>query len=438
MTAKNIQEKSPENLPTELNWEMTKEKCDDRPLRICLLSYRSNPHCGGQGVYVKNLSRALCGLGHEVEVVSGPPLPMLDNGARLSCLQSLDLYNPAALFRTPSLKELADPVNLMEWLGVSTMGFPEPFTFGVRAWQYLKNRFGRYDIVHDNQSLSYGVWAIKTRIPAIATIHHPITVDRDIAVQSVRSLWKKLKHRRWYSFIGMQIRVARKFSHIITVSECTRADISREFGIPAGRFRVVPNGIDTGIFHPVPEIQREKNRIIVTNSADMPLKGLYYLLQAVAELVKTRDIRLVIIGTPKKDGGVVRLIRDLGIGAHVQFTGRISDEEFVHQYARASAAVVPSVYEGFGLPAGEAMACGVPVISTTGGALPEVVGDAGLLVPPADPAALTKAVTDLLDHPEKAAQLGQAGYDRVQRHFTWEQAARKTVNAYREAIRDYL
>ncbi len=418
---------------------MTAENKDnDKPLRICLLSYRSNPHCGGQGVYVKNLSKALCRLGHDVEVISGPPFPVLNNGVRLSCLQGLDLYNPDALFRIPSLKELADPVNMMEWIGVSTMGFPEPFTFGIRAYNYLRKRFDHYDIVHDNQSLSYGIWAVKARIPAIATIHHPITVDRDIAVKSVRSIWKKFKHRRWYSFIGMQIRVARKFSHIITVSECTRSDISREFGIPADRFRVVPNGIDTGIFHPVPEIRREKNRIIVTNSADMPLKGLYYLLQAVAEIVKIRDIRLIIVGTPKKDGGVVRLIRNLGIGNHVHFTGRISDEDFVRQYARAAMAVVPSVYEGFGLPAGEAMACGVPVISTTGGALPEVVGNAGLLVPPADPAALTNAVLDLLDHPEKAAELGRAGYERVQKHFTWEQAARKTVDAYREVIRDYL
>jgi glycosyltransferase involved in cell wall biosynthesis len=370
-----------------------------------------------------------------VEVVSGPPVPVLENGARLSYLPGLDLYNPDALFRTPSLAELRDPVNMVEWLGVSTMGFPEPFTFGLRAWQYLKKRFHQYDIVHDNQSLSYGVGAIQKNIPTVATIHHPITVDRDIAVRSVRSLWKKFKHLRWYSFIPMQIRVARTLPRIITVSECTRSDISREFAISPRRFRVVPNGIDTGIFYPVPEIEREKDRVIVTNSADMPLKGLYYLLQSVAELANIRPIRLFVVGSPKENGGIVRLIRKLGIGAHIRFTGRISNAEFVRQYAKAALAVVPSVYEGFGLPAGEAMACGVPLISTTGGALPEVVGDAGLLVPPADPAALTQALRDLLDHPEKAAALGRAGYDRVQKHFTWEQAALKTAAVYREVIR---
>lgn len=408
-----------------------------RPLRICLLSYRSNPHCGGQGVYVRNLSRALHGLGHEVEVVAGPPDPMVDPHIPVYKPPCLDLYNPEALFRVPGLAELSHPVNLLEWLGVITMGFPEPFTFGLRAFSYLQHRFDRYDIVHDNQSLSYGVWAISRRVPVIATIHHPITVDRQIAIRSVRSPWKKLKHWRWYSFIGMQKQVARHLAHLLTVSRFTRADISRSFGIPPERFAVVPNGINTELFYPIPEIAREKNRIMVTNSADMPLKGLYYLLQAVEKLSRTHDVRLTVIGTPKKNGGVVKLIRRLGIGERITFTGRVSDGEFVRLYARASLAVVPSVYEGFGLPVGEAMACGVPVISTTGGALPEVAGNAALMVPPADPDALARAMRRLLDHPEYARELGHAGYQRVQAHFTWEKAAQKTVQAYREAICDH-
>lgn len=409
----------------------------EKPLKICLLSYRSNPHCGGQGVYINNLSKALHNLGHQVDVVSGPPVPVLNNGIPLFYLPGLDLYNPEDLFRTPSVSELLDPINLMEWIGVSSMGFPEPFTFGIRAYQFLKNKFNSYDIVHDNQSLSYGLWAIKRNVPSIATIHHPITVDRDLEIQSVRSLWKKFKYWRWYSFIGMQKRVARKFSQIITVSECTKQDISKEFAIPLENFRVVPNGINTDLFYPLPGFQREPGRIIVTNSADTPLKGLYYLLQAVSDIVKKQKVKLVVIGTPKENGGIVKLIRKLGIGNYISFTGRISDTEFVMQYARASMAVIPSVYEGFGLPAGEAMACGVPVISTTGGALPEVVGDAGITVEPAAPGALARAISTLLDSPELAMQLGKAGYERVQKHFTWESAAKKTVEAYREAIRDY-
>ncbi len=409
----------------------------EKRLRIGMISYRSNPHCGGQGVYVRNLSREMSRLGHAVEVIAGPPDPLLDKDVKLTMLPCLDLYNPNDLFRIPTLPELVDPINLLEWLGVATMGFPEPMTFGMRALRYLRDRFHQYDIIHDNQSLSYGIWAISKFVPTIATIHHPITVDRDIDIKSVRSPFKKLKHLRWYSFIGMQKRIATKLGRIITVSECARADIRRDFNIPEERFNIVPNGINTDVFYPIPEIKREPGRLIVTNSADTPLKGLYYLLKAVAIVSRTHPIRLIVIGAPKKDSGIVKLITRLGIGKHVRFTGRIDDREFVRQYARASMAVVPSVYEGFGLPAGEAMACGVPVISTTGGALPEVVGDAGLLVPPADEEALARAILCLMENPEHAAELGRAGYRRVQENFTWRRAAEKTIAAYQEVMGDY-
>ena len=404
------------------------------PLNICLLSYRSNPHCGGQGVYLKNISRALKDLGHAVEVVSGPPDPQLDADIPLHHLKGLDLYDPQDPFRVPSLGELSDPINLMEWLGVSTMGFPEPFTFGLRAYLYLKSRLRTFDIVHDNQSLSYGIWAMNKLVPTIATIHHPITVDRKIAIRSVSSPLKKLKEWRWHSFIGMQKRVSRTLPGIITVSKSAQKDISRDFRIPAEKFSIVPNGINTKLFYPIDHIQREKNRLIVTNSADTPLKGLFFLFQAVAELEKIQDISVTVVGEPKKDGDMVKLIQKLGIGHQINFTGRIDHHEFVRQYARAAVAVVPSVYEGFGLPAGEAMACGVPVISTTGGALPEVVGDAGVLVQPANSSALAGAILELLNNPLRAEALGMAGYRRVQKHFTWEKAAEKTVAAYREVI----
>jgi glycosyltransferase involved in cell wall biosynthesis len=407
------------------------------PLRICLLSYRSNPHSGGQGVYLKNLSRGLKDLGHSVNVVSGPPDPLLDEDIPMVQLPCLDLYNPEDPFRLPSIKELSDPINLVEWLGVSTMGFPEPFTFGVRAYQFLKPRWHTYDIIHDNQSLSYGIWAINKFVPTVATIHHPITIDRAVAIRTVSAGWKKMKHLRWFSFIGMQKRVSRSLSHIITVSKCARDDICNDFKVPAERFRIVPNGINTEKFFPIPEIPRETNRFIVTNSADIPLKGLYYLLQAIAEVARTQPIKLTVVGSPKKNGGIVNLVRKLGIGNLITFTGRIDDHQFVREYAKSTAAIVPSVYEGFGLPAGEAMACAVPVISTTGGALPEVVGKAGILVPPADYQALANAIQTLLAHPEMAKDLGHAGYQRVQEHFTWQKAAEKTVAAYREAIRDH-
>ncbi|VEN72707.1 Glycosyl transferase family 1 [Candidatus Desulfarcum epimagneticum] len=409
----------------------------DRPLKICLVSYRSNPHCGGQGVYLKNLSRALKRLGHHVEALSGPPDPMLDPDVPVHRPDCLDLYNPEDLFRVPFPGELADPVNLLEWMGVSTMGFPEPFTFGLRAYRFLRKNPGRYDIIHDNQSLSYGIWALSRLVPVIATIHHPITVDRRIAFQNAGSFIEKMQALRWFSFLGMQKTVSRRLLRIITVSKASARDIGRDFDIPRDRFEIVPNGIDTRLFKPVPGVVREKNRLIVTTSSDTPLKGLEHLLKALWVVSKIKKVRLVVIGTPKKDGDILKLIRRLEIGERVRFTGRVSDRELVRHYARASVAVTPSVYEGFGLPAGEAMACGVPVISTTGGALPEVVGDAGVLVPPSDFRALARGVLDLLNHPHRAAELGRAGFERVQARFTWEKAAEKTVAAHRKAIRDF-
>lgn len=250
----------------------------------------------------------------------------------------------------------------------------------------------------------------------------------------MKPLWRKLKVRWWYSFLGMQVRVSRKLSHIITVSEASKVDIGRAFSIPADRFRVVANGINTDIFHPLPEVKRLENRIMVTNSADTPLKGLRFLIEAVSSIRRTRDVQLTVIGAPKTDGVIDKLVTSLNAHDYITFTGRIEDDEFARYYALTTIAVVPSIYEGFGLPAGEAMACKVPVISTTGGALPEVVGDAGVLVPPGDARALERAIIDLLDNPDKRTRLAEAGYDRVRKNFTWLNTAKQVVEVYREAI----
>ena len=407
-----------------------------KALRICLLSYRSNPHCGGQGVYIKNLSRALSDLGHKVEVLAGNPPPDLDDDVKLTMIPGLDLYNPDNLNKTPSLKKLTKPVNFIEWLINATNGYPEPFIYGIKAYHYLKNRFSEFDVIHDNQSLSYGVLAISRHVPVVATIHHPMTRDRDIAVKSTRSLLKKARNMRWYSFISMQQFTARKLPHIITVSDCSKQDIIKDYSIPEDKISVIPNGINTDQFYPLENIERDKNRLIVTNSADGPLKGLFYLLHAVHAVSLKREVFLTVIGTPKKGGIVARLVRDLNMENIVEFTGRISNEEFRQRYAKATAAVIPSLYEGFGLPVGEAMASRVPVICTTGGALPEVAGDAALLVPPGDIEALAGAINILLDNPDKAEKLGDAGYKRVLEAFSWKTAAEMTVEKYLSVIRE--
>lgn len=411
---------------------------DVSSLRICLMTYRGNPGSGGQGVYVKYLSGALRELGHEVDVLSGPPYPELPEGVRLHKLPGLDLYNPEHLFKPARGRDLLYPLNMLEFLIMSSGGFPEPFTFGVRARRHLLKNRNRYDVVHDNQGLFYGLVDIsKGGFPLVATIHHPITVDRSLELGEATGFLKKMKVRRWYSFLKMQKRVVGKLPYIITVSQASRNDIGNDFKIPHERFRVVPNGINTDNFYPLPDVKRAGNLLITTNSADTPLKGLKYLLESVAEIRKTRDIRLVVIGKPKKGGAVERLAQQLALGDAVHFTGRIAAEEFPRYYAEATIAVIPSLYEGFGMPAGEAMACGTPVISTTGGALPEVVGDAGILVPPGDAGALRDAIILLLDNPELRLKLGEAGLARVNASLTWRHAAEKTVAVYREAIDAY-
>lgn len=406
-----------------------------RPLKICLLTYRGNPASGGQGVYVKHLSKALVDLGHDVEVLSGPPYPNLDARVKLHQLPGLDLYNPDHLFKVRKISDLTHPLNMYEFLSMCSGSFPEPYTFGIRAYRFLLRNRTRYDIVHDNQGLSYGIGMIAQRgIPTIATIHHPITVDREEEFKAAKNIFQKLKIRRWYSFIRMQKRVAGRLSHIITVSESAKKDIAREFSIDPTRFHVIPNGVNMEHFYYVPNDNRPGNSLIVTNSADTPLKGLRYLLEAVSLVRAKRPVKLTVIGEPKRNGIIKELIEKLGIGDIVRFTGRIKNEDFAEYYADATIAVVPSLYEGFGIPAAEAMACGVPLVSTSGGALPEVVGDAGMVVPPADSYALAHAITYLLDNPAERNKFAQAGLRRVNSIFNWLRAAQEVVDVYREAI----
>ena len=300
-----------------------KKKYSD-PLKICLLTYRGNPTCGGQGVYIKYLSRALRDLGHQVDVISGPPYPEPVEHVRLHKMPGLDLYNPDHLFRPGKYRDLVSPVNQLEFLSMCLGGFPEPWTFGMRVYKYLRSARPAYDIVHDNQCLAYGLLGLpRIGYPTVATVHHPITVDRDAEIEAAPTFLKKLKVRRWYAFLGMQKKVSRRLPRIITVSECSRKDISRDFGISINNFRVVPNGINTDYFYPLPGVKRPDNQLLVTNSADTPLKGLRYLLEAVASILKKREIRLTVIGAPKKEGVIERLARELRLNGAVRFTGRI-------------------------------------------------------------------------------------------------------------------
>jgi glycosyltransferase involved in cell wall biosynthesis len=414
-----------------------------RPLRIALLSYRSKPHCGGQGVYVRALSRELVALGHAVEVLSGPPYPDLDvapggRGPVLTRVPSLDLYREPDPFRLPRLREFRSPVDVLEFLLMCTAAFPEPLTFSLRAARLLRGRQGEFDVVHDNQTLGSGLLRLqRAGFPVVATVHHPITEDRrqDLAVARGR---RRISTRRWYAFLRMQRRVVRRLPAVLTVSQSSATDIVRDFGVPPDRLTVVPVGVETDVFRP-PSAPRVPGRIVATASADVPLKGLVPLLEAVAKLRTERDVELVVVGRPRPGGAAASAIERLGLADEVRFVHGVSEPALVDLFGSAQVAVVPSLYEGFSLPAVEAMACATPLVATTAGALPEVVGPDGvsaLHVPPGDPEALAAAVGRLLDDPELAARLGGAGRARVVERFTWRAVAAATVAWYRRALRE--
>ena len=408
-------------------------------LRICLLSYRGNPRSGGQGIYVRLLSKALLELGHRVDVWSGQPYPELVSGISLTRVPSLDLWNEDALMRMPSFSELTDPINLSEWVQSKTGTFAEPLTFTQRvARKFRRQAKLPYDVIHDNQSLGPGLLELRARVPVVATVHHPITVDRRIAYQASQDAVQRFGLMRWYSFLGKQTRVARQLDRILTVSEASRRDIAHEYEVPQYRMRVVGNGINLDVFHPLEGIERANNRLITTLSADAPLKGFRYLAEALHEVRKRRnDVTLTVIGKPGVNTETEELLERLGLTRAVRFTGFVEDHDIARHYAESTIAVVPSLYEGFGFPAGEAMACQVPVVSTRGGALPEVIGEdgaCGTLVPPRDSLALARAIESLLAQPERRAAMGVAGRARVLSQFTWQRAAERTVAAYREVI----
>ena len=404
------------------------------PLRIALLGYRSNPFSGGQGVYLKNLSCALTAAGHRVDVISGEPYPELDESVNLIKIPGLNLFAEENHLTALRPRHLRSATDTFEWWSMATGGFPEPYTFGQRVARHLKAGHG-YDIIHDNQSLSRGMLSVQRHSPVLTTIHHPITWDRDIALAHAPDWKTRLLIRRWHHFLKMQSRVAGELQHIVTVSERSRQDICQAFSIDPQRVHVIHNGIDTDTFRPEPGIARNPWQLITTASADQPLKGTQHLIPAFASLLdRFEKLRLVFIGKPKPGGDTEQLIKRHGVADRIRFVHGISADEIRYLYAGSAVAIVPSEYEGFGLPAGEAMACGVPLVSTSGGALPEVVGDAGKLVPVGDPSALTAAIAELLEDQTRAEVQGRAGRVRMEEKFSWDRAAEQMTDLYRRIM----
>ena len=406
------------------------------PLRIAYLTYRGKPHVGGQGVYTRHLTKALADLGHHVEVFGGQPYPVLDPRIALHKMPSLDIFNDQYPGRFPAYWEIKDWPSFVETAQFLKGTFGEPRAFSIRAHRALKERVNDFDLVHDNQCLGYGILKIEKLIPTIVTLHHPITKDRKLEMEHTATWWKREGIRRWYSFVNMQGKVASKMPRVVVVSENSIADIHTDMKVSLDRMRLVPVGVDPDLFAPIAHVQRKPGHLITTASADVALKGLSYLLEALAVLRTERDIHLTIIGRPR-EGANADLITKLGLSDCITHVSGVTDERIVELYAEAELAVVPSLYEGFSLPAIEAMATGTCLVATTGGALPEVTGtdnDTVLSCAPGDAIGLAAAIRRGLDNAELRNRIGAAGRQRVVERWSWRHCASLTVDQYREVL----
>ncbi len=412
------------------------DRLREGPLRLAYLTYRGKPHVGGQGVYTRHLTKALADLGHHVEVYGGQPYPVLDPRVELHQLPSLDIFNDQFPGRFPAYWELNNWPNALEALYFLKGTFAEPLTFSLRAYRALQDRVNDFDLVHDNQCLGKHILSIEKIIPTIVTLHHPITKDRKLEMEHTKNYWKRRGISRWYSFVKMQGKVASRLPRIVVVSENSIADIHTDMKVSLDRMRLVPVGVDPDLFKPIPSVARKPHHLITTASADVALKGLAYLLEAVAKLRTERDIHLTIIGKPRA-GASADLITSLGLSDCITYVSGVSDERIVELYAESTLAVVPSLYEGFSLPSIEAMSTGICLVATTGGALPEVTGrdgDTVLSCPPGDADALAAALRRGLDDEQLRAKIGAAGRTRVVERWSWRHCASLTVDQYREVL----
>ena len=399
-------------------------------LNIAISSYRSAPFGGGQGIFVYELSKALQALGHKVDIISGPPYPSLEPGVNLIKSPGLDLFSTFVfrerliLFKNKKNKSLDD---WFEFFSALMGGFPEIKTFGNRLKVLLKD--SPYDIVLDNQSLSYGILQIQNNIPVIEIVHHPITKDYKYDIQFSKGIIQKLSKWRWFSFLRMQKKVAPQINVISTPSLNSKNDIEKDFNVIKENIFVIPNGIDHIKFSPKNHIERIPGQLITTASADVPLKGLDFTLQAISQLKKDYPtIRLIVIGAPRPGGHTERLIQKLNIEANIVYKTNLTKEEIAMEYAHSNIAIVSSLYEGFGFPVGEAMACSIPLIATNVASIPEITSTYAELIPERDSKSIECAIRNILLDPFKYQTRANEGRKHIINNFDWEKIAQSYEN----------
>ncbi len=401
-------------------------------LNIAISSYRSAPFGGGQGIFIYELSKALQALGHNVDIISGPPYPSLEPEINLIKSPGLDLFSTfvfkdrISLFRNKKNKSLDD---WYEFFSALLGGFPEIKTFGGRLKELLCN--SKYDVLIDNQSISFGILEIQKNTPILEIIHHPITKDYKYDIEFSKGIIQKISKWRWFSFLKMQKKVAPKLKAISTPSLNSKNDIVKDFNVSEEKISVIPNGIDFEVFSPKDHISRIVGQIITTASADVPLKGLDFTLKAIAALIKDHPyLRLIIIGSPRAGGHTERLIQKLKIEANVVYKTNLTKEEIAIEYAHSNIAIVSSLYEGFGFPVGEAMACSIPLIATDVASIPEITSSFAELIPACDSKSIENSIRDILSNPSEYQSRADEGRKHIIDNFDWK----KIAQSYEELI----
>lgn len=405
-------------------------------MKILMLTYRGNPFCGGQGVYISFLAEELVRQGHQVHCISGPPYPLPMKGVTTHLVEGIQSAHPGVVY-PPQKAPLSafSPINFLEKCLAVLGRFPEMTTFSFRAFLKVRHLLAQehFDVILDNQTLGWGLLPMKLLgVPLVATIHHPLTIDRARGFDPPTSFSKQFWKMMFYP-IFMQRVVSKRMPHVVTVSEASAQSIREDFGVPSSKISVVYNGVNTDQFRPMPSVPRVPGRILFVGSIEDPNKGGIFLLRSMTHVQNNAHL-VIVTGNVTPDGWVYKEIEKLGLKDKITIHTQLSSQKVVEMYATAEVAVSSSVFEGFGLPAAEAMACEVPVVAARGGALPEVVGDAGVLVPARDSEALAEAFNHLLSHPEERTRLGKAARKRVLARFQWKSAATEMVGIFQDAM----
>ena len=410
-------------------------------MKVLFLLHQGNMYSGGQGVYTAQITRELARLGHDVHLIVGPPWPDTDPAVTVHRVPSYSVYRlletSRFFFYGRPPQSFFNPLNFYE-LATSRYGqFSVMSAFSWRAfmrWRELQAQH-HFDIVHDVQSLGYGSWMIHASgMPMVANIHHPLSIDRLNQMQQATRVGMKIRKANFYPFFMQEI-VARRMDRIITGSHNSQASVQKAFALRDEQITTIHDGVDTSVFRPL-GLARRPNGILYNGNSDDRNKGARYLLDAAA-ILRDRgiDFHLTFVDRPGAEMAP-RMVQDLSLGDRVTFTGRLPVDELVRTHNEASIFVSPSLYEGFGLPAAEAMACGTPVVATTAGAFPEVIadGETGILVPPANAHALADAIAALLADPTRRTAMGAAGTRRIEEQFSWRVCASRTAALYEDVL----